>query len=190
MKKYLMSFAAVAAMLLVASCGNKSANANGGAESGDSVETATTAAAAEVAYEQFKVEKFNVTADVPKGLRRTDNPVMDNGANFTMVPEDDDDFPIYAAVQIGVYESMFGNYDDARIKKDFEESVPKEAVKNLDLENKEYTYSLESETINEYHRVVFKDNKYISVLVSYTKRWEDKLGGEVRDHILNSAKFN
>jgi len=27
-------------------------------------------------------------------------------------------------------------------------------------------------------------------MVAYTERWAPKLGGEVCDHILNSAKFN
>ena len=65
--------------------------------------------------------------------------------------------------------------------------------KTLDLEKKEYTYYVPSEDedgIKEYHRVVFKGNQSINVTVSFTGRWADKLGGEICDHILKSAKFN
>ena len=186
MRKFVMSFAAVAAMLLMASCGNKSTN-NAAAEG----ETEAVAEApAEVAYEQFVVEKHGASFELPQGMRRTDDPQSDSGGCWTMVPEDDDDFPIYAGVDFGVYESMYGEYDDARIQKEFDEDIPEEAEKSLDLEKKEYTYAIPSEEgISEYHRVLFKGNKSITVIVAYTPRWADKLGGEIRDHILNSAKF-
>lgn len=170
----------MAAMLLAfAACGNKGSNTNS-----DKKNNAT-----EVAYEQFNIEKYGVTFDLLKGMRRTDDPAGDNGGAWTLVPKNDNDFPIYASVQIGVYESWFGPYDDERIQREFNEDIPEEAVKNLDLEKKEYTYSIDGD-IKEFHRVIFKDNQQINVLVSYTDRWEPKLGGEVRDHILNSAKFN
>ena len=94
MKKIVMSIAAVAAMLLVASCGNKTANADSETkEASDGTTEATTSAKAQekTTYEQFTVEKYGVTVDVPTGMRRTDDPVMDNGACWTLVPEDDDD---------------------------------------------------------------------------------------------------
>ena len=193
MKKIVMSIAAVATMLLVASCGNKNFKAD--TEDKEKSSEANTEATAnaeteeKAAYELFTVEKYGVTVDVLKGLRRTDNPVMDNGACWTLVPEDDDDFPIYAAVQLSVYESYLGDYTDERIKEEFEKYVPEEAQKQLDLEKKEYSYWVDG-NIKEYHRAVFKDNKQLDVMVSYTDRWEKKLGGDVRDHILNSAKFN
>lgn len=184
MKKFVMSFAAVAAMLLLASCGNQSTN-NASAE-GEEAD-----APAEVAYETFTAEKYNASFELPQGMRRTDDPVMDNGGCWTMVPEDDNDFPIYAGVDFGVYETLFGDYDDERIQREFDEDIPEEAEKTLDLEKKEYTYAIPSEEgISEYHRVVFKGNKSINVTVAYTPRWADKLGGEIRDHILQSAKFN
>lgn len=182
MRKFVMSFAAVAAMLLMASCGNKSTN-NAAAEG-----EAEAEAPAEVAYEQFVVEKYGASFELPQGMRRTDDPQSDNGGCWTMVPEDDDDFPIYAGVDFGVYESMFGEYDDERIQREFDEDIPEEAEKSLNLEKKEYTYSV-GDNIKEFHRVIFKGNKSINVIVSYTDRWESKLGGEVRDHILNSATF-
>ena len=188
MKKFMMSFATVAVTLLLASCGNKSTN-NAATEG----ETETEAAPAEVAYETFTVEKYNASFELPQGMRRTDDPVMDNGGCWTMVPEDDNDFPIYAAVDFGVYETMFGEYDDERIQREFDEDIPEEAVKTLDLEKKEYTYYVPSEDedgINEYHRVVFKGNQSLNVTVSFTGRWADKLGGDICDHILQSAKFN
>ena len=126
MKKIVMSIAAVAAMLLVASCGNKTANADSETkEASDGTTEATTSAKAQekTTYEQFTVEKYGVTVDVPTGMRRTDDPVMDNGACWTLVPEDDDDFPIYAAMAIGVYESFYGEYTDERIKEEFENDM-------------------------------------------------------------------
>lgn len=189
MKKFAMSFVAMAAMLLMASCGNKSNNANADAE-GTTKEAVATEA---VSYETFTVEKYNVSVEVPTGMRRTDDPVMDNGAIWTVVPEDDNDFPIYGSVSIGVYESMFGDYDNEKIQREFDEDIPEEAEKTLDLEKKEYTYrvmSTEEDGINEIHRVFFKGNQSVNVTVSYTKRWESKIGGEVCDHIMNSAKFN
>lgn len=192
MKKIVMSIAAVAAMLLVASCGNKTANADSETkEASDGTTEATTSAKAQekTTYEQFTVEKYGVTVDVPTGMRRTDDPVMDNGACWTLVPEDDDDFPIYAAMAIGVYESFYGEYTDERIKEEFENDIPEEAKKQLDLEKKEYTYSV-GDNIKEFHRVVFKGNRQLNVTISYTDRWEKQLGSDVRDHIMNSAKFN
>ena len=192
MKKIVMSIAAVAAMLLVASCGNKTANADSETkEASDGTTEATTSAKAQekTTYEQFTVEKYGVTVDVPTGMRRTDDPVIDNGACWTLVPEDDDDFPIYAAMAIGVYESFYGEYTDERIKEEFENDIPEEAEKQLDLEKKEYTYSV-GDNIKEFHRVVFKGNRQLNVTISYTDRWEKQLGGDVRDHIMNSAKFN
>ena len=192
MKKIVMSIAAVAAMLLVASCGNKTANADSETkEASDGTTEATTSAKAQekTTYEQFTVEKYGVTVDVPTGMRRTDDPVMDNGACWTLVPEDDDDFPIYAAMAIGVYESFYGEYTDERIKEEFENDIPEEAEKQLDLEKKEYTYSV-GDNIKEFHRVVFKGNRQLNVTISYTDRWEKQLGGDVRDHIMHSAKFN
>lgn len=184
MRKLVISFAAVAALLLMASCGgNKGGNAN--AEAADEKE-----AAPEVAYEQFTVEKYNVSIDYVKGMRRTDDPVMDNGAIWTLVPEDGDDWPIFASLSIGVYEAYEGEYTDEKIQKAFDEDIPAEAEKKLDLEKKEYTYGIPSETVSEYHRVFFKGNLEVNVTVSYSPKWEPQLGGEVRDHIMNSAKFN
>jgi hypothetical protein len=82
-----------------------------------------------------------------------------------------------------------GDYTDERIQREFDEDIPEEAEKHLDLEKKEYTYSV-GENIKEFHRVVFNGNKSFNVTVSYTDRWEPQLGDEVRDHIMNSAKFN
>lgn len=192
MKKIVMSFAAVAAILLAASCGNKTTKADTEekeASDGTTEATATAKAEEKTAYEQFTVEKYGVTVDVLKGMRRTDNPVMDNGACWTLVPEDDNDFPIYAAMALGVYESYYGDYTDERIKEEFEKDIPEEAEKQLDLEKKEYTYWIDG-SIKEFHRVVFKGNRQLNVTISYTDRWEKQLGGDVRDYIMNSAKFN
>ncbi|MBP5800299.1 MAG: hypothetical protein J6W43_10385 [Prevotella sp.] len=186
MKKYVMSFAAVAVMLLMASCGNKGTGTNVEGAKDDAKDEAK----AEVAYEQFTVEKYGASFDLLKGMRRTDNPQTDNGGCWTLVPEDSNDFPISAAVEFGVYESMFGDYTEERIKKEFDEDIPQEAEKKLDLEKKEYTYSIPSDMISEYHRVIFNGNKSINITVAYSPDWEKQLGGEVRDHILNSAKFN
>jgi len=178
-KLSMIAFAAFA--LMFAACGNSSSNAKS--------ETKGNEASSEVAYEQLTIEKYGVTFDVLKGMRRTDDPANDNGGVWTLVPEDDNDFPIYATVQVGVYETMFGTYDDERIQEEFDNDIPEEAEKTLDLEKKEYTYTVDGE-IKEFHRVIFKDNQQINVLVAYTDRWEPQLGGEVRDHILSSAKFN
>lgn len=185
---------AIAATVMVfAACGNNGSNAKSDKKSNDTIAEVTPKqnndAPAEVAYEQFTIEKYNVTFDILKGMRRTDDPSSDNGGAWTLVPENDNDSPINAAVQIGVYESWFGDYDDERIQRAFDEDIPEEAEKKLDLEKKEYSYSV-GEEYKEFHRVIFKDNLQIEVLVVYTDRWEPKLGGEVRDHILNSAKFN
>ena len=179
--KKLTLIAIVAFVLTFVACGNKGTNSNSGAK-GDE-------APAKVAYEQINVEKYGVTFDILKGMRRTDNPDNDNGGIWTLVPENDNDFPIYATVQAGVYETMFGTYDDERIQDRFDNDIPEEAEKKLDLEKKEYTYSIDGE-IKEFHRVIFKDNQQIEIMVAYTDRWAPKLGGEVCDHILNSAKFN
>lgn len=171
---------AIAAFALIfAACGNQ--NTNTGSKGNETP--------AEVTYEQMTIEKYGVTFDLPQGMRRTDDPSNEDGGIWTFVPENDNDFPIYATVQVGVYETMFGTYDDERIQNDFDEYVPEEAVKQLDLENKEYTYSVDSD-IKEFHRVIFRDNQQLNVLVAYTDRWEPKLGGDVCDHILSSAKFN
>ena len=181
-----LSMIAIAAFAMIfAACGNSGSKTSSDAKTDAENNEAST----EVTYEQFTVEKYGVTIDVPKGMRRTDNPVMDNGACWTLVPENDDDFPIYAAMELGVYESFLGDYTDERIQREFDEDIPEEAEKHLDLEKKEYTYSV-GENIKEFHRVVFNGNKSINVMVSYTDRWEPQLGGEVRDHIMNSAKFN
>ena len=184
MKKVTLIAIAVIAMAFT-SCGNSGSNTNANSDSGKK----SNDAPAEVAYEQINIEKYGVTFDILKGMRRTDDPSDDNGGVWTLVPENDDDFPIYATVQVGVYESWLGDYDDLRIQSEFDEDLPEEAVKKLDLEKKEYTYSIDGD-IKEFHRVIFKDNKQINVLVAYTDRWEPQLGGEVRDHILNAAKFN
>ena len=86
MKKVMFSLAAVAAMLLMASCGNKSANGTEAATDAEEV-----AEVAEVAYEHFKIEKYNASVDLVKGMRRTDDSQMDNGGLFTVVPEDADE---------------------------------------------------------------------------------------------------
>lgn len=182
MKKHTMIAIAAIAMIFCA-CGNNGSNTN--SEAGKN-NTDTPAA---VAYEQINVEKYGVTFDILKGMRRTDNPVSDNGGVWTLVPENGNDLPVYATVQAGVYETMFGTYDDERIQNEFNEDIPAEAEKKLDLEKKEFTYSIDDE-IKEFHRVIFKDNQKIEVMVAYTSKWEPKLGGEIRDHILNSAKFN
>ena len=176
MKKFMMSCAAVTMMLFAASCGNKGTNSE---------------AAADVAFETFNVEKYGVTIDVPQGMHRTDDPLMDNGALWSLVPADDPvDFAIYAAMDVSVYESSYYDYTDEKIEEEFN-SIPTEATsKQLDLEKKEYSYAIEGDIINEYHRVIFKDNLSATAIVSYTEKYADKMGGEVRDHILNSLKFN
>ena len=184
MKK--LTMVAVAAFALTfASCGNQDSNAT----TSPTPNAKSEETPAKVAYEQITVEKYGVTFDILKGMRRTDNPAGDNGGVWTLVPENSGDFAIDATVQAGVYESMFGPYDDERIQREFDEDIPAEAEKKLDLEKKEYTYSVAGE-ISEFHRVIFKDNQQINIMVAYTDKWAPKLGGEVCDHILNSAKFN
>ena len=183
MKKLTVLVIATLAMTFAA-CGN---------QSGSNTETKNKnepkSEPAKVAYEQISIEKYGVTFDILKGMRRTDDPsTSDNGGAWTLVPEDDDDFPIYATVQCSVYESFLGDFDDERIQSDFDNEIPKEAEKTLNLEKKEYTYSV-GESIKEFHHVYYKGNQQISILVAYTDRWEPQLGGEVRDHILNSVKF-
>ena len=180
MKITTMIAVTVLAMTITA-CGGKGTNTNSNTKNDETP--------AEVAYEQISIEKYGVTFDLLKGMRRTDSSDNDNGGVWTLVPENDSDFPIYATVQVGVYESWLGPYDDERIQREFDEDIPAEAEKKLDLDKKEYTYSVGGE-IKEFHRVIFKDNQQISVLVAFTDRWEPKLGGEVCQHILNSAKFN
>ena len=140
--------------------------------------------------EPANLEQYGASFELLKGMRRTDEPRSETGGCWTLVPEGDSDFPIYAAVDFGVYESKYEDYTDEKIQKEFDEYLPAEAEKKLDLEKKEYTYSIPSDIVSEYHRVIFKGNKQITVTVSYSPKWEKQLGGEVRDHILNSAKFN
>jgi len=182
MKKVMMSFAVVAAALFMASCGNQSAN-NSSAEGGAEAE------AAEVAYETFKIEKYNASVELVKGMRRTDDPQMDNGGLFTIVPEDADDFPIYGCVDASVYES-YEEYTDERIQNEFND-IPEESVDRvIDLEKKEFSYKVPGETINEYHRNIFKGNLEASVLIAYSDTYAKQLGGDVCDHILKSLKFD
>lgn len=181
-----LTMIAVAAFALTfAACGNQGSNTT----TTSTPDVKSEEAPAKVAYEQITIEKYGATCDILKGMRRTDDPSSDNGGVWTLVPENSDDFAIDATVQVGAYESMFGPYDDERIQREFDEDIPAEAEKKLDLEKKEYTYSVAGE-ISEFHRVIFKDNKQINIMVAYTEKWAPKLGGEVRDHILNSAKFN
>ena len=180
MKKYVM-IVTVAISMTFAACGNQGSNANGG-------DNGKPKADGKVAYETFTVEKYGASFELPKGMRRTDDPQMDNGGAWTFVPESEM-FAIDAAVDFSVYESVFGDYDDERIQSEFDEDIPAEAVKKLDLEKKEYTYSV-GEEYKEFHRVLFKGNQSIHVMVVYTDEYASKLGSEVCDHILNSAKFN
>ena len=180
MKKVMMSFAVVAATLFMASCGNQSTN-NASAEG--------EAEAAEVAYETFKIEKYNASVDLVQGMRRTDDPQMDNGGLFTVVPEDADDFPVYGCVDASVYES-YEEYTDERIQNEFS-NIPEESVdKVIDLEKKEFSYTVPSETISEYHRCIYRGNLSASVTVAYSEKYAKQLGGEVCDHILKSLKFD
>lgn len=180
MKKVMMSFAVVAATLFMASCGNQSTN-NASAEG--------EAEAAEVAYETFKIEKYNASVDLVQGMRRTDDPQMDNGGLFTVVPEDADDFPVYGCVDASVYES-YEEYTDERIQNEFN-NIPEESVdKVIDLEKKEFSYTVPSETISEYHRCIYRGNLSASVTVAYSETYAKQLGGEVCDHILKSLKFD
>ena len=180
MKKVMMSFAVVAATLFMASCGNQSTN-NASAEG--------EAEAAEVAYETFKIEKYNASVDLVQGMRRTDDLQMDNGGLFTVVPEDADDFPVYGCVDASVYES-YEEYTDERIQNEFN-NIPEESVdKVIDLEKKEFSYTVPSETISEYHRCIYRGNLSASVTVAYSEKYAKQLGGEVCDHILKSLKFD
>ena len=184
MKKVMFSLAAVAAMLLMASCGNKSANGTEAAADAEEV-----AEVAEVAYEHFKIEKYNASVDLVKGMRRTDDSQMDNGGLFTVVPEDADDFPIYGCVDASVYES-YEEYTDERIQSEFN-SIPEESVdKVIDLEKKEFSYAVPGETISEYHRCIYKGNLSASVTVAYSEKYAKQLGGEICDHILQSLQFD
>ena len=176
--------AIVAMSMTIAACGNSGSIGNSGSNADDSKKGKE----APVAYEQIKIEKYGASFDLPKGMRRTDNPQMDNGGAWTFVPEDYF-FAIDAAVDFSVYESIFGDYTDERIQREFDEDLPEEAVKTLDLAKKEYRYSVDGEN-KEFHRVIFKDNKSINVMVVYTDEWASKLGGEVCEHVLNSAKFD
>lgn len=182
MKKYLITFAAVVAMLLVASCGNKSANTTNESAGEEAV------APAEVTYESFDIETCAATCDVPQGMRRTDDPVMDNGGVWTFVPEESEDFPIDATVQFSVNETYFDDYTQEKVERYFNEDIPSDAT-SKELGDMEYTYSVESEFINEYHRVMYKGKLCADVTVAYTEKYADKLGGDIRDHILQSMKW-
>ena len=186
MKKSLITIAAIAAMLLVAGCAGKSASTT--------TETTTdeeAAAPVEVTYETYTVEKYGVSVDVPQGMHRTDDPVMDNGAIWSYVAEGSGDFPIDASMSVGVYETYFGDYTQEKVAQYFNEDIPEDAT-TKELGDMEYTYSVEGEGdfINEFHRVVYFGNKSIDVTVSYTAKYADKLGGDVREHIFQSLKWN
>lgn len=182
MKKFFMAFATVAAMLLMTACGNKNASTS------ETTNGEETAAPAEVKYDNFTVEKYGVSVDVPQGMHRTDDPVMDNGALWSFVPEDSEDFPIDASMGIGVYETYFGDYTQEKVEQYFNEEIPEDAT-DKKLGDMEYTYSVEGEYINEYHRVVYYGNRSIDVNVAYTDKYADKIGGEIRDHIFESLKW-
>ena len=185
MKKKLLSIAALATMMLITSgCGNKSANATSETTTDEETAQATT----EVAYETYTVEKYGVSVDVPEGMHRTDDPVMDNGAIWSFVTEDSGDLPIDASMSIGVYETNFGDYTQEKVEQRFNEDIPSDATQK-ELGDMEYTYSVEGEYINEYHRIVYFGNKSIDVNVAYTDQYADKMGGDVRDHIFASLKF-
>ncbi len=181
-----MTIAAIAAMLLVAGCAGKSASTT--------TETTTDEEAAtpvEVTYETYTVEKYGVSVDVPQGMRRTDDPVMDNGGCWSFVPEESGDFAVDAAVQFSVNETYFDDYTPEKVEQYFNEDIPSDAT-SKELGDMEYTYSVEGEGddyINEYHRVMYKGKLCADVMVSYTTKYADKLGGETRDHILQSMKW-
>ena len=200
MKKFVMSFVAVAVMLFVASCGNKSSNANAEAETQAEAqaetETETEAEAVdpteptEVAYESFNWEKAGVTVDVLKGMKLISDPETDTYISWTIVPENDQDAPMAAFMSLNVFESST-EYDDQTIQENFD-MITGEAEKNIDLQKKEITYSYagSGEQPTEFRRIIFKGNKQATIGVGYTERWSKRLSEGVRNHILNSAKFN
>lgn len=178
-----MTIAAIAAMLLVAGCAGKSASTT--------TETTTDEEAAtpvEVTYETYTVEKYGVSVDVPQGMHRTDDPVMDNGAIWSYVAEGSGDFPIDASMSVGVYETYYGDFTQEKVAQYFNEDIPEDAT-TKELGDMEYTYSVEGEYINEYHRVMYKGNLCADVTVAYTEKYADKLGGDIRDHILQSMTW-
>ena len=179
-----MTIAAIAAMLFVAGCAGKSASTTT-----ETTNDEEAAAPVEVTYETYTVEKYGVSVDVPQGMHRTDNPVMDNGGCWSMVPEDAGDLPIDAAVQFSVNETYFGDYTKEKVEQYFNEDIPEDATEKQ-LGDMEYSYSVEGEYINEYHRVMYKGNLCADVMVSYTDKYADKLGGDVREHIFQSLKWN
>lgn len=92
MKKTLFSIAIVAAGLLVASCGNKSANAEATEASGNQTEQAAEAAPAE---EGATVECENFTLTVPAGLKYNEN-----ASSSTSVTLDAPDYGQFESVTI------------------------------------------------------------------------------------------
>ena len=91
MKKAFLGIAVVAAGLLVASCGNKSANAEATEASGDQTEQAAEAAPAE---EGAAAESENFTLTVPAGLKFNEN------ASSTSVTLDAPDYGQFESVTI------------------------------------------------------------------------------------------
>ncbi len=188
-------------MLLMVSCGNSNASektekeaasdaADAPAENVSAAEKVDPAEApAEVAYEQFTFERHGVVLDVLKGMRLMDDPETDNMLSWTIVPENDDDPPFHAALTVGVLE-VSGDYDDRSIQENYD-MLTGVADKKIDLKKKEITYSYAGgdEQPTEFRRIIFKGKKQVTIGIAYTKRWEKRLGGEVCDHILNSAKF-
>jgi predicted small lipoprotein YifL len=87
-----LTLIAIAAFAMTfAACGNKGTNTNSDANK------KTNEAPAKVTYETFTVEKYGASFELPKGMRRTDDPKMDNGGNpITYLLgriEDDSDTP-------------------------------------------------------------------------------------------------
>lgn len=91
MKKTLFSIAIVAAGLLVASCGNKSANAEATEASGDQTEQAEAAPAEEGATAECE----NFTLTVPAGLK-----FNENSSSSTSVTLDAPDYGQFESVTI------------------------------------------------------------------------------------------
>jgi hypothetical protein len=197
MKKIFVEFAAVTAMLLVASCGNKSGNAEVAAATETAAEPETETLAetvdpaeptGEVAYESFTFERFGVSFDVLKGMTLKADPATEDFLSWTLVPETDQDMPFYASQTLNVTESMTGEYDKQKIQESFDNVDYPD--KKLDLGNNEFTYSIKGDEVNEFHRVLFKGKFQANFGVIYAPRWEKRLGGEICKHILSSAKFN
>ena len=84
----------VAMAMTFAACGNQGSSADGG-------DKGKSQANGKVTYETFTVEKYGASFELPKGMRRTDDPKMDNGGAWTFVPESEM-FAINAAVDFGV----------------------------------------------------------------------------------------